>query len=167
MHNDLSSFSRNDFHATNWINKLIQEIPEGENVESIISSMSMKLHMAAQDYSEQLETAMVESMSTMPRMVSEISRLQDQLKSMQDEMRVISDHIHSVDQRSVSGVEELSRLDHIKSNMDKCRSTLEEHARWSLLVREARLLLEGSGELAETADRFVNSPLKGHSFSLL
>jgi hypothetical protein len=123
-------------------------------LEGYISSVGMKLHMAAQDYSEQLETAMMESMSTMPRMVSEINRLQEQLGSVQEEMKVISDHIHSVDDRSVAGVEELSKLDYIKTNMEKCRATLEEHARWSQLVREARTLLEGGGgELSETADR--------------
>jgi methyl-accepting chemotaxis protein len=152
--NDLSVFSGNEFNATHWINQLVDNVPQGESIETFISSVGMKLHMAAQDYSEQLETAMIESMSTMPRMITEINRLQDQLVSVQEEMKVISDHIHSVDERSVAGVEELSRLDHIKSNMEKCRATLEEHARWNQLVREARALLEGGGgELSETADR--------------
>jgi hypothetical protein len=152
--NDLSVFSANEFNSTRWINQIVDEMQSGENLEGYISSVGMKLHMAAQDYSEQLETAMMESMSTMPRMVSEINRLQEQLGSVQEEMKVISDHIHSVDDRSVAGVEELSKLDYIKTNMEKCRATLEEHARWSQLVREARTLLEGGGgELSETADR--------------
>lgn len=150
---DLSSFSKNDFRATQWINSLVDEVPEGESLENFLSTISLKLHIAAQDYSEQLETAMVESMSAMPRMVSEIARLEDQLHAVQNEMRSISDHIHSVDKKSVAGIEELSRLDHLKSNMEKCKSTLAEHARWNQIVREAKQLLEGGGILSETADR--------------
>jgi hypothetical protein len=153
MNADLSVFSASEFNSADWINKIISDLPENENIETFISSVNMKLHMTGQDYSEQLETAMIESMSTIPRVVLEINRLQDQLHSVQDEMKLISQHIHSVDQRSVHGVEELSRLDHIKTNMESCRSTLEEHTRWNQLAREARVLLEGSGDLSETADR--------------
>jgi hypothetical protein len=149
---DLSSFSNNEFKATSWINSIIEDIPEGENLESYVTAISMKLHIAAQDYSEQLETAMVESISTMPRIVSEINRLEDQLKSVQSEMQNISNHIHAVDKTSISGVEELSRLDHLKLNMEKSKSTLEEHARWSQLVREAKRLLDSGDMLSETAD---------------
>jgi len=149
---DLSSFSSNEFRAASWINSIIDDIPDGENLESYVSSISMKLHIAAQDYSEQLETAMVESISTIPRIVSEINRLEDQLKSVESEMQSISNHIHAVDKSSISGVEELSRLDHLKSNMERSKSTLEEHARWSQLVRKSKTLLEGGDMLSETAD---------------
>jgi high-affinity K+ transport system ATPase subunit B len=150
---DLSSFSKNDFSSTAWINSLVDEVPEGESLESFLTSIGMKLHITAQDYSEQLEAAMVESMTTMPRMVADIARLEDQLHSVQHEMRSISDHLQSVDKKSVAGIEELSRLDHLKANMEKCKSTLEEHARWSQLEREAKQLLESGGILAETADK--------------
>lgn len=44
-------------------------------------------------------------------------------------------------------------MDVLKSNMEKCKATLEEHARWSQLVREVKTLLEGGGRLADCADR--------------
>ena len=53
----------------------------------------------------------------------------------------------------MAGVEDLSRLDTLKSNMEKCKATLEEHARWSQLVREAKNILESGGRLADSADR--------------
>eukprot|EP01039_Chlorochromonas_danica_P008738 gene8738-9631_t len=150
---DLSSFSSNDFNASVWINTQLEDIPHGETVESLLTSLSMKLHLAAQEHSEQQETAMVESMATMPRIVAEIGRLEDQLQVIHHEMRNLSEHVNTVDNRGITGVEELSRLDALKTSMEKCKSTLEEHARWSQLVREARLLLESGGTLSETADR--------------
>lgn len=120
-------------------------IPHGKDMEGYFSALAMKLHLTAQDYSEQLETAMVESMSSMPRMVTEINRLEDQLQGIRAEMQNLSEHINAVDKRSIAGVEELSRLDGLKSSMETCKSTLEEHARWSQLVREARQPLESGG----------------------
>lgn len=154
---DLSGFSNASFNAAAWINDVLTEMPsgEGENLESFIASINMKLHMAAQDYSEQLETAMVESISSMPRMVGEIARLEDQLKSVQKEMEVVEENIRLSDRKGIAGLEDLSRLDHLKSNMEKCKSTLEEHARWTQVVRDAKQLLEGGGILSDTADKYV------------
>lgn len=152
---DLSSFSSNDFNSTQWINAQLKDVPHGETLEGFLSSLSMKLHLAGSDYSELLETAMVESMSTMPRLVAEINRLDDQLKAIHAEMKNLSDQINTVDKKSLTGVEDLSRLDSLKSSLERCKSTLEEHARWSQLVREARQLLESGGTLSETADRLV------------
>ncbi len=150
---DLSSFSKNDFSSTIWINSLLEEVPDGDSLDSFLTSVGMKLHISAQDYSEQLEASMVESMTTMPRMASDIARLEDQLRAVHNEMRSISDHLHTVDKKSVAGVEELSRLDHLKTIMEKCKSTLEEHARWSQVEREAKQLMESGGVLSETADK--------------
>ena len=61
--------------------------------------------------------------------------------------------MRTFDQRNVSGVEDLSRLDTLKSNMEKCNATLEEHARWSQVVREAKAILDGGGSLTDSADR--------------
>jgi hypothetical protein len=96
---------------------------------------------------------MVESMATMPRILSEIGRIEDHLKSIEVEMNSLSLQLNSFDQRNVAGVEDLSRLDTLKSNMEKCKATLEEHAQWSQLVREAKNLLESGGRLSDSADR--------------
>ena len=70
-------------------------------------------------------------------------------------MKNLSSQLNNFDQRNVLGVEDLSRLDTVKVNMEKCKATLEEHARWSQLVREAKSLLEDSGRLTDTADRYT------------
>jgi archaellum component FlaC len=98
----------------------------------------MKLHIMSQDYTDQLETSMVESMSTMPRILNEINKIEVQLKLTEREMNSVSTQLNTFDERNFSGVEDLSRLDFAKFNMEKCKSTLEEHARWSQLVREAQ-----------------------------
>lgn len=93
-------------------------------------------------------------MSSMPRTLTEIARLEDSLVAIDAEMQILSEQLKSFDQKNVAGVEDLSRLDTLKSNMEQCKATLAEHARWSMLVREAKSFLETGGLLTESADRF-------------
>lgn len=150
---DLSLFSKSSFNSTAWINSALKEVPEDETLESYVSSLVTKLHIMAQDYTDQLETAMIESISTIPRVLNEVARVEDQLQDVKNEMESLSKLLLDADSRNVAGVEDLSRLDAVKSNMEKCKSTLEEHARWSQIVREAKNLLEGGGRLSDAADR--------------
>jgi hypothetical protein len=96
---------------------------------------------------------MVEATTIMPRILGEVSRIEDVLKSLEAEMNSLTAQIQEFDQRNVAGVEDLSRLNILKSNIEKCKATLEEHARWSQLVREARTFMEGGGRLSDSADR--------------
>jgi hypothetical protein len=96
---------------------------------------------------------MIEAVAMMPRTISEISRMQETLKTVENEMATLAIQLFEFDQRNITGVEDLSRLDTLKLNMEKCRDTLEEHARWSQLVREAKAMLESGGRYAESADR--------------
>eukprot|EP01035_Chromulina_nebulosa_P017938 gene17938-23562_t len=107
----------------------------------------------SQDYTDQLETGMIESITTMPRILSEITRLEETLVSIDNEMVDLALQLKKLDQRNVTGIENLSRLDTLKSNMETCKATLEEHARWSQLVREAKSYLESGGRLIDSADR--------------
>lgn len=166
---DLTAFAHKSFNPTAWINSAIKDVSTIDNsaasgtavtvsgmtnsLESYITSLSTKLHIMSQDYTDQLETAMVESMSIMPRLISEIAKTEEQLRSIEQEMKNLTVQLNSFDQRNVVGVEDLSRLDTLKCNMEKCKATLEEHARWSQLVREAKTLLEGGGRLSDSADR--------------
>eukprot|EP01038_Epipyxis_sp_PR26KG_P010065 gene10065-13525_t len=158
---DLTAFSSTNFSTIHWINSAIKEnsmnsntsVDYNESLESFTSSLLMKLRIMSQDYTDQLETVMVETMSTIPRITSEISKLEEYLRSVEEEMSSLSNQLNNFDQRNVIGVEDLSRLDILKSNMERCKATLEEHARWSQLVREAKILLESGGKLSESADR--------------
>lgn len=158
---DLSAFSSSTFSTTAWINAALQVIHRWnalkvkcynfatqeyisddshivqdshhpiDGLESFISSLTMKLHIMSQDYTDQLETAMVESfskvlmvgsfitftftlkvesMATMPRILAEINRVEDQLKAIEFEMATLTEQLNSLDQRNVAGVEDLSRL---------------------------------------------------------
>ena len=98
---------------------------------------------------------MVEAMTITPRVLSDIARIEETLREMELEMKSLAAQLRCFDQRNIAGVEDLSRLDTLKSNMERCKATLEEHARWSQVVREARTFLESGGRLADSADRFV------------
>ncbi len=150
---DDSSFSRDDFDASGWINKALEERPVEESFEGYMSALAMRLHLLSGDYTDQLEAGMVEATQTIPRVQNDITRIEDVLKAVSEEMVELAAQLQDFDQRNVAGVEELSRLDMLRKNMEKCKSTLEEHARWSQVVREAKTFLEGGGRLADSADR--------------
>ena len=92
-------------------------------------------------------------MTTIPRVLSDISRIEEVLCDLDAEMNSLAQQLRAFDERNVAGVEDLSRLDTLKSNMEKCKATLEEHARWSQVVREAKSLLEIGDNLSDTADQ--------------
>ena len=150
---DLSAFSNDNFNTLGWVSNALKEKQDEEGLESYLASLAMKIHIISQDYSDQLETGMVEAISTMPRIMSDISRLEETLSHIDAEMTSLASQLRALDQRNVAGIEDLSRLDTLKCNMEKCKATLEEHARWSQLVREAKSFLEGGGRLSDSADR--------------
>ena len=153
MSADFSAFSNQTFDAASWINSTVSECPEDEALESFLASLAMKLHIISQDYTDQLETGMVEATTIMPRIQGEVSRIEDILHSLETEMSALATQLHAFDQRNVAGVEDLSRMDTLKNNITKCKATLEEHARWSQLVREAKTFMEAGGRLSDSADR--------------
>ena len=141
---DLSAFSNSNFVSTDWINAALKERSEGETLESQLAQLSMKLHVIAQDYSDQLETgnnyillylliftfnyptlshyfnnvAMSEAMISMPRIVTDITKAEDILKEINNEMNILSIQLKEFDEKNVSGSEELSRLDAIKTTLE-------------------------------------------------
>jgi hypothetical protein len=98
---------------------------------------------------------MIEAANAIPRIMSDISRIQNILNDQQKEMSLLAKELKEFDQRNINKVEDLSRLDTLKVNMEKCKATLEEHARWSQLVREARNIMESGGKFSDSADRYL------------
>jgi chromosome segregation ATPase len=109
---DLSAFSSDEFDVSQWVNSAMRDKPEEEGLESYLAQLAMKLHIISQDYTDQLETRMVEAMSTMPRIMSEISRVEENLKSVEDEMHTLAEQIKVFDKKSVGGIEDLSRYEY-------------------------------------------------------
>lgn len=62
---------------------------------------------------------MVEAMTTMPRVLSDVSRIEDVLRNIETEMKSLAVQLRTFDSRNVAGVEDLSRLDTLKNNMEQ------------------------------------------------
>ena len=62
---------------------------------------------------------MVEAMTTMPRVLSDVTRIEEVLKNIMEEMQSLAAQLRTFDQRNVAGVEDLSRLDTLKNNMEQ------------------------------------------------
>ena len=86
MQKSLSAFADAKFDKIAWINEIIAQKPDGEGLEAYLASLSMRLHLASEDYTDQLETSMVEVMSSTPRLLSDVNRINDVLKSFEEEM---------------------------------------------------------------------------------
>jgi DNA repair exonuclease SbcCD ATPase subunit len=99
---------------------------------------------------------MLDAIASMPRAMSEVHRMEEVLKNLDEELARLSEQIATFDTKNATGIEELSRLDTLKSNIETCKGTLEEHARWNQVVRESWALLESGGHLSETADRYCS-----------
>ena len=52
---DLSAFASASFDPVHWIDALTKDKPDDEPLDTYITTMQMKLHVVAQDYSDQLE----------------------------------------------------------------------------------------------------------------
>ena len=100
------------------------------------------------------EPGMMDAIASMPRAVAEISRMEEALRNVDTELLYLTNQMASFDDKNATAVEELSRLDTLKINIETCKGTLEEHARWNQMVREAWLLLENGGRLSDAADRY-------------
>lgn len=58
-------------------------------------------------------------MTTMPRVLSDVARIEEVLKNIEEEMQSLAAQLRTFDQRNVAGVEDLSRLDTLKNNMEQ------------------------------------------------
>lgn len=96
---------------------------------------------------------MVDAITSMPRVAAEVGRMEEALRNVDTELLYLTNQLASFDDKNATAVEELSRLDTLKLNIETCKGTLEEHARWNQMVREAWLLLENGGRLSDAADR--------------
>ena len=172
---DISAFSKASFDPSSWVNSVLKNKPEEESLESYLAGLAMKIHVVAQDYTDQLENgmyyilrrsicmcflirgafaAMVDAITSMPRVAAEVGRMEEALRNVDTELLYLTNQLASFDDKNATAVEELSRLDTLKLNIETCKGTLEEHARWNQMVREAWLLLENGGRLSDAADRY-------------
>lgn len=66
----MMSFSSSSFNTTDWINAALRE-REDEGIEAYLAGINLKIHVASQEYAEQLELSMQDIASSSPRMAAE------------------------------------------------------------------------------------------------
>ena len=55
---DISAFSNPTFDPSAWINSVLNNKPDEEPLESYLATLAMKIHVVAQDYTDQLENGL-------------------------------------------------------------------------------------------------------------
>ena len=96
----LYDFGRENYDATAWVNDALAARPEDEAFEGYLAGLTMRLHMTSQDYTDQLETAMLDATQTIPRVQNDINRIEDVLKSVDSEMQELANQLKLFDQRN-------------------------------------------------------------------
>ena len=92
-------------------------------------------------------------MTTMPRILSDVSRIEEVLKNIETEMQSLATQLRTFDLRNVAGVEDLSRLDNLKNNMEQVgadlRTVRQSHANASkqIPIRSGTLYYSVQGNL--------------------
>lgn len=64
------AFSQPGFDTAAWINAALAE-KEDESLEAYLATLNLKIHVTAQEYTEQLEHHMQEVSNSSPRIVAE------------------------------------------------------------------------------------------------
>lgn len=140
---------------------------DDEKIDSFLASTAMKLHMVSQEYTDQLESSMMEFMSIVPKTLHLLNDTEESINSVQQNLENmsgnsnglngaagISPSLNVLDKTSMlPNIDDLSRLDVTKHNMKKCIDVLKEHAYWNQLVRETSLFLENGGRLVDVAEK--------------
>ena len=148
----MMGFSQANFNSSEWINQALRE-RDDENLEAYLASLNLKIHVASQEKSDQLEYCMLEIASSTPRIHHDLQRIEEHLKHLSTEMTSVHSQLLSLEQKNSSGIEQLYSLDTLKSNLEKSRDILQQHHTWNHLLNESKVFIEGSTKLSESADR--------------
>lgn len=167
---DLGAFKNESFSSSDWINEALADMTDDEMIDSFLASTAMKLHMISQEYTDQLESSMMEFMSIVPKTLHLLNDTEESIISVQSNLENMSGSSNDLNRVGNGGeagssmnafdkaamlpnIDDLSRLDITKSNMKRCIDVLKEHAYWNQLVRETSLFLENGGRLVDVAEK--------------
>jgi len=151
---DVSAFGRDDYDAVAWVNKVLEGKPGDAAMDAHISAVSMKLQILSADLNDDLERAMGDLVSALPRASAEAERVEGLAEALRNDLGRVDGRLQTLEASTSSSVLVLERLDLLKRNMETCSETLTEAARWSALVRECH------GAFAASALRKVASQLE-------
>lgn len=163
---DLNAFKDDHFDACAWINNIIIDMDDDEKIDSYLSTTSMKLQMASQEHSDQLENSMIDFISMLPKTMQSLHDCEQNIQTIQFNLErtninqkdslienIANNKMQSVDKVSATNIEELNKLDVVKTNMQKCISVLSEHSYWNQLVKDTTMFLENGGRLTDVAEK--------------
>ena len=151
---DLAPLKSDTFDCSLWLNESLDSITDDKQIDSFLASTAMKLHIMSQEYTDQLETSMIEFSSAIPQVLSHLNHTEENILNIQESLQKQTfDSYNSSGNTIIPGLDELSRLDIAKCNMEKCVSVLSEHTTWNALVRDTTMFLETGGRLMEVAEK--------------
>mmetsp|Transcript_122495 Transcript_122495/g.212373 ORF Transcript_122495/g.212373 Transcript_122495/m.212373 type:complete len:755 (-) Transcript_122495:51-2315(-) len=125
---DFSSFADENFDAIAWINNAIKS-SKVDGIESMVSSMIMKLQLLSQEVSSSFEETSSQALVRMPRALMEIERMAKEAKNLRHNLNTLlqgdQSEAHSQTQTSV---ERMNQLHQVRLKLDVCTETIAKVA---------------------------------------
>lgn len=168
---------------TNLPSSTFSSLEKNEKLISFLTTTELKLNDLSNSLSEDLESAMKDSVHhSIPKLVSSSQSLTESLTTVQNQLENITSQINSISNFQSnnlenkenteekessssttsssslsSSIEEISRLDHYKTNMLNVTEILTQHSLWKHHVSEAYNLIQSpSASLTEKANSLIS-----------
>ncbi|KAJ4001598.1 oligomeric Golgi complex subunit 7 [Lentinula boryana] len=134
--------------VTSWINETLIASGSEKDIESLvdldqqITQLIASLDIACEDTSSQLERTIADVSRGIPRLTYDLHFIKDSALSLQNSLVAV--HARSraaIPDSTASALEQLRRLDTIKSHMEAAREVLREAESWSTLELEVTSML--------------------------
>ncbi len=137
---DLADFAEEDFDVEAWINRACSAhaTSEQEPLERGLAELEMRLQLTAEEIEASLHDLSVQAMRRIPIAVQEIYRLLGEIQGMQDQLKGLEAGVHRDASMAVESVQQLTKLDRVKRNMESACSTLKEATELSGLFVKVR-----------------------------
>ncbi|XP_043223970.1 conserved oligomeric Golgi complex subunit 7-like [Amphibalanus amphitrite] len=149
---DLSAFSDEKFDVKQWVGQVFEAPEMKENPEGHAATVVMKLQLFIQEVNNSLDETSHQVLQSLPRLVRDVEAVRAEAARLREQMSVAKADIVKVEQETAQSMRTLTRLDTVKSRMERTCQALKEADNWTTLSADVEEVLE-SGSLQQMADK--------------
>ncbi|KAG4072255.1 hypothetical protein HA402_004187 [Bradysia odoriphaga] len=150
---DIEAFSDDNFDAIEWINKTYANGADKHvNKEIFVSNLVSKMQLYVQQLNSALEDTSQQVLSAIPKIMKDAQNLQNAAVSLKAQMSDVQCNIDQVQRNTGASMQNLERLDDLKSKLEFAKQGIQESDGWGRLTTELDELIEHS-KLADACSK--------------
>ncbi|XP_037024484.1 conserved oligomeric Golgi complex subunit 7 [Bradysia coprophila] len=140
---DIEAFSDDNFDAIEWINKTYANGADKHvNKEIFVSNLVSKMQLYVQQLNSALEDTSQQVLSAIPKIMKDAQNLQNAAVSLKTQMSDVQCNIDQVQRNTGASMQNLERLDDLKSKLEFAKQGIQESDGWGRLTTELDELIE-------------------------